>query len=311
MPTGRDIQIDAALSAFALAYKPSGSIADIICPRVPVQKDSDYYYIFGSENMKTYRTIRAPKSGPNLIKGTISSTTYVAKAHSLGEWIDDKDRAAAPFNLRENTVQDLIDAMTLDWEVEVKTAFTTTGNYASSSFYTTLTGSDQFNSGTGPDIEKLIDDAAKVIRDGCGSVPNTLVIPWEVALVMKRMSQIQEQRKNVTDLTQVAGLPPQLWGYKVLVAGAQYDSAKDGQTKSFASVWSDSMILMYLDPNTTWKSMAFAKNFSVGNGLYVASEMLPKHVAPFNAEQIEVYDDGRVAKVVGSSCAYLWQDCLA
>ena len=311
MPTGRDIQIDAALSAFALAYKTTGYIADIICPRVQVEQDSGKYYIFGSESMKTYKTVRAQKSQPNLMKGTISSDSYVCAPHSLGEIIDEKDRKAAPFNLRENTVQGIIDAMMLDWEVEVKTAACLAANYASSSFYTTLTGSDQFNSGTGPDLEKLIDDAAKVVRDGCGISPNTLIIPWDVAMVMKRLSQIQEQRKNVTDLTQQSGLPPTLWGYRTLIAGAQYDSANDGQTKSFANVWSDTMILCYLNPNTSWNSMAWLKNFAVGNGLDVAAEMLPKHIAPFNAELIEVYDDGRQAKAVGTSSAYMWQDCLA
>ena len=311
MYDARQSKIDAALSAFALAYRPSGFIADIICPRVPVAKDSDYYYIFDTANMKTYKTVRAPKSSPNIVSGTLSKTTYVCLPHSLGGYIDDKDRAAAPFNLGEITVQNLIDAMMLDFEIEVKTAFTATANYASDSFYTTLSGDDQFNSGTGPDLEKLIDDAAKVVRDGCGISPNTLVIPWNVAMVMKRMSQIQEQRKNVVDLTQQSGLPPNLWGYRVLVAGSQYDSAKEGQTKSFANVWSDTMILMYLNPNTTWASMAFAKNFSLNNGLYVATEMLPQHVMPFNAELIEVFDDGRDVKVVGSSCAYMWQDCLA
>jgi hypothetical protein len=261
--------------------------------------------------MKTFQTVRAPKSQPNIVSGTISKTTYSCVPHSLGAKIDDKDRNAAPFNLREVTVQNLLDMMMLDFEIETKTAFCATGNYASSSFYTTLTGSNQFNSGTGPDLEKLIDDAAKVVRDGCGISPNTLIIPWDVAMVMKRMSQIQEQRKNVTDLTQQSGLPPTLWGYRVLVAGAQYDTAKEGQTKSFGNVWSDTMILMYLNPNTTWASMAWAKNFQLNNGLYVAAEMLPQHVAPFNAELIEVFDDGRDVKIVGSSCAYMWQDCLA
>jgi hypothetical protein len=314
MISARQSQIDAALTVYALAYKTSGLIADLVCPRVPVDVDAGKYYIFGTEPLKKYKTARAPKSDPNYMERTLSTDTFSCAPHSLAGKLDDKDRKAAPFNLRENTVQGLIEAMSIDWEIQVASLFCTYTNYASGNYGNPAI---QFNSGSGPDMEKLIDDASKVVRDACGVAPNTLIIPYDVAMVMKRMSQIQEQRgKGMIDLTQTEGLPPNLWGKKVLIAGAQYDSAKEGQTPSFSNIWGDYMILAYINPSAGWMDMAFAKNFSLSNanGLtrYVETEMLrSSQGGPFNCEHIEVFEDGRDSKIVCDKAAYLWSDCLA
>ena len=44
-PTPQDVHIDAALSNISIAYKPVGMVADMVFPSVPVDKQSDYYYV--------------------------------------------------------------------------------------------------------------------------------------------------------------------------------------------------------------------------------------------------------------------------
>jgi hypothetical protein len=244
---------------------------------------------------------------------TTSTSTYLCNQHSLADHIDDLDIKRAKWDAESSLVEDLMDAMYLDLETEVYNLMKATASYASSSFYTTLSGSDQIDAeGGGPNLEDLLDDAALTVKNGCGRMANTLVIPIEVALAIKQHSQVQDQRKNVTDLT-LAGLPRNLWGLNVIVAGSVKDTAREGQTKSLAALWSDYMWVMYLDPNPGWRKMAFLKNFTYrpdGLAWKVTKEDVPAREMPNNAKFIEVFESGRDPKAVGTSACYMFTDCL-
>jgi hypothetical protein len=309
----RQFEIDGVLTSFALGYKPQGLIADIVCPRVYVDEDSGNYYEFGTEKLKSHKTIRAPKTGPNLMNSTVSSSTYKCNQHSLGDYIDALDIKRAKWDAESGLVEDLMDAMYIDLETEVYDIMKATGSYASSSFYETLSGSDQIDAeGGGPNVKELLQDAALKVKNGCGRMANTLVIPIEVGLALERHYQIEDLRKHTVDQT-IVGLPSRLFGLNVIIAGSVKDAAREGQTKSLAALWSDYMWIMYLDPNPGWRGMAFLKNFTYrpdGLAWEVHNEPVPSREMPNKANFIEVFEAGRDPKAVGTSACYMYVDCL-
>ena len=48
-PTVRDVHIDRAMSNMSVGYRNQNYIAEQVFPRVPVQKKSDYYFVFPRE----------------------------------------------------------------------------------------------------------------------------------------------------------------------------------------------------------------------------------------------------------------------
>jgi len=87
-----ELHTDVPLSEFSLAYRNESFIADLVCPPVTVGKDSDKYYIYGTEDIKHIDTLRAPKTASKGIRRSLSTSSYFCNVHALHELVDDKDR---------------------------------------------------------------------------------------------------------------------------------------------------------------------------------------------------------------------------
>ena len=57
-----DLHVDAALSHVSLDFTNDEFIADIISPRIRAEKESDKYFVWGTEAFNNPATIRAPKA---------------------------------------------------------------------------------------------------------------------------------------------------------------------------------------------------------------------------------------------------------
>ena len=99
-------------------------------------------------------------------------------------------------------------------------------------------------------IEKNIDAGREAFLKLCGFEATHIVIPPDVAKVMKRDSTIRDLRKYTEPNLLLNGdLPPSLWGLGVVVPGALVNTANPGATASVARLWStDSVYLLYVNP---------------------------------------------------------------
>ena len=149
--TAENMHIDALLSNVAMNYRPSGMIADMVFPMVPVQKQSDYYAIFTrADALRIEETDRAPGVEANAITRNISSATYFCDNYALQYpvTIEDKANADPIFvqNLLNNRIEFIMDKLHLDWENRIAALVTNTSNVGSSaatgSGWTDLTNSD-------------------------------------------------------------------------------------------------------------------------------------------------------------------------
>ena len=312
-----EIHTDVPLSEFSRAFMNESFVADLVCPPVTVSKDSDKYYIYGTEDIKHIDTLRAAKTPSKGITRTLSTSTYFCNPHALHELVDDKDRqnADAAIDPDMDAVEGAMELMAINKEREVATLFTTEGNYSSATYYETLVGGDQWNDpgGISSPITKI--NAAKgVVYNGCLKAANAIVIPYDVALALDKHHEVVDRLKYVGQANLSSGVQmladklSAVFGLQVFVPVSAYDTTRQGQSGStFSAIWSDFCIVFYLAPTVGRKSIAFAKNFSRGTTFV---NRIPQPDLGNNTEKIEVNDPGRDPKIITNTAAYLFSDTL-
>ena len=73
-PTVSDVHREAALDGISIAYKNTNYIWQQVAPIVPVEKKSDWYYIYGrGDYFRDAVEVRAPGTEAALVDHTVSS----------------------------------------------------------------------------------------------------------------------------------------------------------------------------------------------------------------------------------------------
>ena len=276
-----DVHVDVPLSNFSIGYHPEGMVADQVLDVVPVANESDKYYIWDREEAgRVPNTLRADGAEAIRINFSAATSAYLCEEYAAADAITRRQRnnQDAVLRLEMSKTRRIKDLVMLDLELRTAGRLTTAANYASG-HSETLSGTDQWNNAsfTG-DIEAKIDNAMNTVRKAfLGRVPNHILIPYEVALVIKRNAKIRELIKY-TDPTLLTngGLPPVIFGLKVIVPKAAYTSTRKGaSTQTIADAWGKDVIVFYRPENAGLiDEPCFAKRFMVasGEGVYSYEE---------------------------------------
>lgn len=311
------IHVDVPLTNFSLKYSNTAFVADIVCPRINVAKESDKYFVYGRQDFKERQDYRADKSDANFINSwSIDDTpTYQCEEHSLADLVSDRERknADAPLAPDFDCTEGLTSMLGLGREKRVADLFTSTANYSTSSHYVTLSGTQQWNNASFDPtsktnaIEIRIDTAKEAIRSSIGRDPNTIIIPSAVAKVIKRDSAVRDLIKYTDKTLLINGdLPSILWNMNVVMPGAIRNSAAEGQTFTGADVWGKNVVLAYIAPNAqSPRTMTAALTF----------QSQPRQVTRWREEikKSDAIEVGEilVEKMVGEYCMYLINACIA
>jgi len=317
MSTRGTIHIDQALTNFSVKYQNGAMIADAICPRIDVAKDSDRYFVYGRQDFRTTRDLRADRADVNFIDSwSIEDVpAYRCEEHSLADLVSDRERrnADAPLSPDFDAAENLTNMLMLNREKRVADMLTGAGAFAASGNVVTLSGSQQWNdpdfdSGSIADaIEARIDAAKEAIRGAIGRDPNTIVIPAAVARVIKRDPAVRDLVRYTDSSLLVNGdLPPTLWNMNVLVPGSVFDSAAEGRPFSGADVWGKHVLVAYVASNPrTPRTMTLALTF----------QSQPRQVSKWRedgrkSDAVEV-SEILVEKIVCEYCGYLIRNAIA
>jgi len=249
--TVRDVHVDQALTNLSIGYHPAGMVAERVAPVAKVSKESDKYYIW--DRSSAFRvsasgimSLRPDKSEAKEVDFGLSTSTYTAEEYALKVLISDreKDNADSVLKLRESKLRRVQDLLLLEQEIRVATLLTTSSNWDSNHY------GDPGNWGTGtPTIEADIDDAKEVVRKAIGLEPNVIIIPAQVAKVIKRDSTVRDLIKYThSDLLVNGDLPPRLWNMEVVIPGATYTSSVEGASSiTYSNVWGNHVVLLYVN----------------------------------------------------------------
>jgi hypothetical protein len=255
-------KIDVALSQFAQLYRNNTLVCESLFPRVEVQKESDFFWLFGRENQAIRENaLRAPGAASERIQQTLSKVKYFATDHSLARLITDEERGNfMAGDLEQWATQALMDKLMLDEEIRVATIATTAANFAGTNTVT-LAGASQWSAYlTANDQSNPITDvetAKSQIRQ-IGQEANVMIISDPVYKILRAHPAIVDRFKFVNggqitlqQLAAVFGIE------RVLLASAvQLD-----QANNVSFVWGKSVVLAYVQPTPNFYDVSFGKTF--------------------------------------------------
>lgn len=319
--------ISQPLTDFSLGYHPMGFVAEQVMPVYKAKKRNDVYYKY--DKLQAFRLERADGLGTMRADGArareakFGATTdgYVAVewAEEVSITDEERDNADEALQLEQSRVRRAQDHVMLDYELRVANLLTNTANYNANNV-TTLSGTAQWNNasfasigttGQGHSaIETVLLAGVNAIRLATGGlVPNAMVVPFPVAMVMANDPGLVDLKKYVANL--LAGdifsnlVPPVYLGMKICVPTAAYTIQVEGVSGTLSDVWGKNVWMGYVQSTPSLDSLTF--------GYTIRSR--PWQVKTFRDEYLDktIYRPSFVQteKIVAADCGYLIKSAIA
>lgn len=304
--TGRDLHIDVALSNMAMGYRPEGFIADMIFPVVPVQKQSDMYYVFSrADRLRIESTTRAPGARAKQVTEDIGSGTYYCKNYALSAPVVLEDKVNADPLLLSNLLNGkstyLLDKLMLDMESRVARMVCSGSNVGSSAAV-----SSAWNGAGDPlgNINAALDN----VRYSNGVRANRIVFGLEAWQSFRRDSNIRNiifGSNNGGGYPSVQQVKELLEVDEILIGGAFQNTTQENQAESLSTIWKDNVLVYYAPPTPSIERPSFGYSFRwAAAGLPNMQVERHPYDSRTKSEDIEVgyYQD---EKLTGASYGFL------
>ena len=279
-------------------YRNAEFVADQVLPTVPVEKQSDKYFIYGVDNLRPDDDARRPAGMANEIDWSLSTNPYYADGHALAQYIPDewRENADAALDLDTDVTVQLTDKILLNREVNTFNVINTLTAHAQ-------TGARWDVDTTDP--VKVIDTAKETVATSIGKPPNCLLLPRPVfrgirnnLLVKNRVSGavqgIQASRITVEQLSALLEV-------QVILADAVKVTSAEGQTVASSYVWGKNALLFYRPPSPGLRTVSLGYLFTWMKGR-LGSLVYKARADKRHADWIEVmryYDPNLVAAAAG------------
>jgi hypothetical protein len=237
------VMLNLAAVAFAVSI---AFVVDQIMPVVPLQRDSYKFPVYDASHVTDDVAIeRAIGDSANAVH---FNRTYVTGGTSKKSLKADLPREIVEQNANPTSVEN---QRVLTVTTRIKIGLEKKCRDKLLSLAGQATPSVKWDASSGVVIKKNIDAGKKLFRAQNGGIdPNTILIPYDVAVVISNDPDIIARDKRTTDLQLTNGksLPDTLFGMKVVIAGAM---SKDTPASAFTNIWNtDDVWLLYVDPST-------------------------------------------------------------
>lgn len=262
MSTNRYQGVDPVLTNVAIGYSNAQMIASQIFPEIPVAKQSAKHFVYGKDRFRLNENKRGTGAQSNEV--TLSLTTgnpYFCEDHALKMFVADEDveNAETPTTPFQDAAEFLMDQHLVNFEKEVADLITATANLTSN---TTLSGTDQWSDYSNSNPFQDIETGKATIFGTIGVNPNTAIISKSVWDKIKHHPEFLERVKY----SQKGQITTDLFASlievdRVLIGGAYYNSAKEGQTDATSQVWGKDVVLAYVAPRVAPKIMTLGVNY--------------------------------------------------
>lgn len=268
-PTGSsNVHVDQVLTQISIGYPNLGLVGDALFPSVPVQKQSDKYYIFGREGWLPEDDLRAPGSVANEIIGAqVSVDTYYAQEHSLQIAVTDEERvnADSPLSPDRDGTEIVTSKIMLGRERAIQTLATTAANYATGHSIT-LSGTSQWNDYANSDPIGVLRTGKATVHSKIFTEPNTLIVPYQVMTVLEDHPDFLERIKYSERAIFSPELLASILGFtRVIVPGAGINTAALGATPTIGYLWGKDVVMAWVPPRAGLKIPAYGYEFTWRN----------------------------------------------
>lgn len=303
MPQG-SIHVSRPLTNLSVDYKNMEYIADAILPQVPVQNESDVYYVYGAD-FRLPETLRANKAYANMSTWEASTGSYSLEEHSQKDVISDRDynNADSELQIERYTMERLIDKILLRKEYETQKLLFTTTTFSNNTTLTTAT-SWKYNTTTSAPIQNMLSATSYIVQNS-GKKANKAIMSIAVRDALKENPNVYGR----IQYTQRAILTEELLASifdleQVLVGSAVYDTAKEGDTSSNSGIWGDDCLVGY------FKAVSL-KDATAAVNLFQRSFGSPYRVKKWRDEAIEgnyiEVQSMYKPKAIATTCGYLFK----
>jgi len=262
---GGNVHIDKILTQISIGWPQQGFVGEALFPAVPVNKQSDIYYVYGREGWLPERgDERAPGTEANEIPGMqVSTQPYYAKEHALQIPVTDEERenADSPLSPDRDATELVTSKILLGRELAIRTLATTAANYATGNS-ATLSGTQQWDNAASTPIANFKAGIMAVYAKLFLRV-NTVVCPFQVMTVLEDHATILDRIKY----SERAIFSPELLAALVgidnwVVPGVGYNTAVNyGAAETLGYVWSDDVIMAWVPPRPGLKTPAYGYEF--------------------------------------------------
>lgn len=322
-PTINQVHVDAILTNASVAYIQSADnfIANKVFPIVPVEKQSDLYFVYTKEDwFRDDAALRADGTEAATSGYGLTTDNYFAHVYAIKKAVGDQlmanyDNPLDPMrDAAKFTAQLILNRM----ESQFVADFVKVGVW--DNLFTGVAGTPsagefkQWNNLTTSDPIQNIEDGKSAILRTTGFEANKLVLGYDAYKVLRNhpdvIDRVKYTGRDVPDTAYLA----QLFGLdEVLVAKAVKNTAAEGQSGVFDFSFGKSALLVYAAPEPSiltpsggysfhWRGVSEGLGLTVGTKQYRVEENAATYV-----ESQVAFDNKLVAADLG---AY-FDDCVA
>ena len=300
------------LTNLSVQYANDEYIGERLVPVVPVDKRSDEFATYSKrDRLGQYDDKIGPRGDANEVEENRGSDNYSVVDRALQNFVpaETVDNQDAVFDEMMDLTESVADNLALNREIRIATLLTTAANYASGNS-ATLSGSDQWDSASGGDPIKKIQDAIAALWTGKGQTDLVGFTSLDVFNVLVRHPMLLDlfkyTREGLLTRQQLAGL----FGLSdLLVGAARYDSANSGATASYSRIWGKHFGVIRVARRPSRRSAHFASTFQLRQDPMTFQWFDPKKgKAGGHYVKIGMSDDH---KVVANDTGFLYRSVIA
>jgi hypothetical protein len=278
--TSRDAHIDAALTNLSIAYRQEmPAFADRIFPIVPVDKQSDKYFVWNKGDMwrRHITKKRAPGTHFERAGVRLSNDQYYCEEYPLEYPIDDRTRKNSDpaVNLERFGTQWLVDQMNLEKDYQWATTYMTASPWTAG----TALANGKWNTANSTPVTDVTGWARQAKRALGGSrmhkivgVCGSIVESRLIANDQVRNAKIYVAEGTVEAIR--ASLAAVLGLDELIIFDREHNTAKENQTASYSPLVDDDFLVLAVPrgPGIEVPSAGYTFEWNDGNGtMYVES----------------------------------------
>jgi hypothetical protein len=314
-PTPSDVHVDAVLTNISVAYiqQQSHFIAGKVFPIVPVEKQTDKYFIYTKADwFRDEAKRRAPSTESAGSGYGLSTATYSCDVYAMHKDVPDQVRqnSDAPINPDRDATQFVTQRLMLRLEKQWAADYFTT-----SVWDTDATPTNLWDNYATSDPITDIENAKRAILVTTGFMPNTLVLGYDVMKALKHHPDLIDRFKYTSAVGSITeDMLAKVFGVdRILVAMAINNTAVEGETASFSFVHGKHALLCYVAPTPSLLAPSAGYMFSwrgISRGLGQDIGVKRFRMEQLEADRVEgqiAFDD----KVVATDLGYFFNGAVS
>jgi len=251
------------LSTMSLQYKNDDFIGEELMPPMPVGKRSDAYAIYPKRERLAFPDDKmGPKGHANELNESRQTDNYSVTDYGLKNFVDAEtvENEDGAFDEMMDLTEAILEGIAFNRELRIASVMTTAANYAGNTL--SLSGSSQWDSASGGDPVKNIQDAKAALWAGRGQAELVAWSTLDVYNVLARHAAIRDLFKYVGPGLATPDMIAKYFGFdRYLVAAARQDGANLGQTASYSRIWGKNFGITRVAKRASLRNAPFGYTF--------------------------------------------------